>query len=149
MERVVSYKCYYDYCSRIFNSKYNLQRHINSKHLRIKGFACNICRKQVASRQNLIEHEFTHTGEKPFICPVSNCGKRYRQSSQLCVHKKTHKRRGEESAISSPEELQERDYIKKEKISLELPIINCFRQSEQAQVCLPILHQLLDSYVKD
>lgn len=149
MEKAVSYRCYYEYCGRIFNSKYNLQRHINSKHLKIKSFSCNICGKQVASRQNLIEHEFTHTGEKPFICPVANCGKRYRQSSQLCVHKKTHKRRGEGPAFSSPEELQERDYIKKEKISLELPIITCARQSEQAKICLPILHQLLESLVEE
>lgn len=149
MEKTVSYRCYYDYCNRKFNSKYNLQRHINSKHLKIKSFTCNICDKQVASRQNLIEHEFTHTGEKPFICPVSQCGKRYRQSSQLCVHKKTHKRKGDGPAFSSPDELQERDYIKKEKISLELPAIECFRQSEQSKITLPILHQLLDSYIED
>lgn len=144
MEAEFEYICYYEICKRIFNSKYNLQRHINSKHLNIKNFSCNLCGKKVVSKQNLIEHEYIHTGDKPFECHVTGCGKRYRQSSQLCVHKKTHKKKEEAYSPSSPEELKERVYVKRDRRGLELPYINGERAIEQLELNLPVLHQLLD-----
>jgi hypothetical protein len=50
--------------------------------------------KKFASKQNLREHSYIHTGEKPFICQVSGCARQFRQASQLCVHKKYHEKVG-------------------------------------------------------
>lgn len=84
------FTCYYSTCSKTFATKFNLRRHVNSSHLAIKNHTCPTCQKKFASKQNLNEHLFIHTGEKPFQCTVSACGRRFRQASQLCIHKKTH-----------------------------------------------------------
>ena len=52
--------CPYDDCEKILSSKFNLQRHIDTCHLRIKRFECEVCFKRFASKQNLREHEFIH-----------------------------------------------------------------------------------------
>ena len=83
--------CYYPDCAKTFVTKFNLRRHVNSTHLAIKAYTCPVCLKRFACKQNLSEHNFIHTGEKPFGCPQPGCGKRFRQASQLCVHRKTHK----------------------------------------------------------
>jgi hypothetical protein len=82
--------CYYHTCGKMFSTKFNLRRHINVSHLDIKAYACEVCLKNFASKQNLKEHFFIHTGEKPFACPVQKCGRRFRQASQLSFHKKLH-----------------------------------------------------------
>ena len=55
------YRCYYEQCSKTYKTKYNLRRHINSNHLYIKEFSCQICLKSFASKQNLQGHEKIHT----------------------------------------------------------------------------------------
>ncbi|CAG9317162.1 unnamed protein product [Blepharisma stoltei] len=86
MEENIKFTCYYSWCAREFRSKYNLKRHINTRHLFLRAFVCNICNKQLVSKQNLIEHRFIHTGEKPYACRVPGCNKKYRQLSQLSAH---------------------------------------------------------------
>ena len=56
----LEYKCYYENCNKSYKTKYNLRRHINSNHLYIKEFACVICSKTFASKQNLQGHERLH-----------------------------------------------------------------------------------------
>mmetsp|Transcript_836 Transcript_836/g.1900 ORF Transcript_836/g.1900 Transcript_836/m.1900 type:complete len:159 (+) Transcript_836:492-968(+) len=82
------YRCYYDRCTRTYSSKYNLRRHVNSTHLRIRSFTCEKCDKKFTSKQSLKEHFYIHTGEKPFTCFEIGCNKRFRQASQLNVHRK-------------------------------------------------------------
>jgi len=53
-------RCPYDDCNKSLSSKFNLQRHIDTCHLRIKRFECEVCFKRFASKQNLREHEFIH-----------------------------------------------------------------------------------------
>lgn len=55
-----AYKCYYEGCTKNYKTKYNLRRHINSNHLYIKEFSCNICSKSFSSKQNLQGHEKLH-----------------------------------------------------------------------------------------
>ncbi len=80
--------CYYEACGQTFTTKFNLRRHVNAVHLEIKTYECDLCRKKFASKQNLTEHRFIHTGERPFRCIV--CNRCFRQASQLCQHRKRH-----------------------------------------------------------
>jgi uncharacterized Zn-finger protein len=54
---------------------------------------CLECKKHFVSKQNLKEHHFIHTGEKPFPCDEPGCFKRFRQISQLSIHKRIHDRK--------------------------------------------------------
>jgi len=57
------YKCYYLNCQKSYKTKYNLRRHINCTHLRIKNFTCCYCSKSFGTKQNLQEHEKLHVKE--------------------------------------------------------------------------------------
>lgn len=57
---------------------------------RAKKFTCSFCNKVLSSKQNLKEHEFTHTGELPYVCKYPGCGMRFRQGSVLSSHKRIH-----------------------------------------------------------
>mmetsp|Transcript_2652 Transcript_2652/g.4143 ORF Transcript_2652/g.4143 Transcript_2652/m.4143 type:complete len:134 (+) Transcript_2652:11-412(+) len=48
--------CEYPTCGRILSSKYNLKRHIESCHLGVRPYECNICFKRFSSKQNKREH---------------------------------------------------------------------------------------------
>ena len=62
-------KCPYDDCSKSLSSRFNLQRHIDTCHLHIKRFECEVCFKRFASKQNLHEHQFIHTSPESPLCP--------------------------------------------------------------------------------
>lgn len=101
--------CFYANCSKRYNTKFNLERHINIAHLNIRNFVCPHCSKRFPTKQNMREHGYIHTNEKPFGCRFPGCSKRYRQSSQLTVHHKTHARKGEwEASLWLPDLRQER-----------------------------------------
>ncbi|OMJ77508.1 hypothetical protein SteCoe_22906 [Stentor coeruleus] len=54
------------------------------------NFKCKYCHRNLSSRQNLKEHIYIHTGEKPYVCTETGCGKSFRQGSLLSIHKKVH-----------------------------------------------------------
>lgn len=56
-----------------------------------KEFKCLKCDRVLSTKQSLKEHSYTHSGKKPFRCTEVGCGKTFRQSSQLCNHRKVHK----------------------------------------------------------
>ncbi|OMJ81754.1 hypothetical protein SteCoe_17693 [Stentor coeruleus] len=84
------FQCKFMGCTKSYSSKYNLRRHIESNHSKVKRFRCRKCGKYLSSKQNLQEHRYTHTQEKPYVCKEPLCGKAFRQSSQLSNHKKIH-----------------------------------------------------------
>ena len=90
-KKLNNYKCNFANCNKLYSSKYNLSRHIESNHSKHKRFRCRICGKCLSSKQNLQEHRYTHSKVKPYICSVPLCGKTFRQSSQLSNHRKLHK----------------------------------------------------------
>merc|ERR1712043_131180 len=56
-------------------------------------FECSTCGKKFLMRQRLICHERTHTGERPFTCPLPSCNLAYMSKTNLRTHMKlTHKR---------------------------------------------------------
>ncbi|KAI8981089.1 hypothetical protein BDB01DRAFT_761954 [Pilobolus umbonatus] len=52
---------------------------------------CKFCDKTFKKACKTIDHERTHTGERPFVCDYPDCDKSYRRSSHLLVHQKAHK----------------------------------------------------------
>lgn len=87
--KLVLFCCIFNECGKSFRTKFNLKRHIETTHIKLKKFKCDVCSKLYSSKQNLIEHRYLHTGERPFHCEV--CLENFRQASQLSLHKRTHK----------------------------------------------------------
>ncbi|CAG9314795.1 unnamed protein product [Blepharisma stoltei] len=83
------FKCNLPGCDLEYSTKYNLNRHIRVFHVGVR-YRCDECGQLLSSAQNLQDHMYVHTGEKPYICKAKGCGKRYRQVSQLSVHKRKH-----------------------------------------------------------
>lgn len=83
--------CEFKGCEKVYSTKYNLQRHVESAHECIKRFQCELCSKLLSSKQNLQEHYFTHSNEKLFKCTEPGCLQTFRQRSQLSNHRKMHR----------------------------------------------------------
>lgn len=83
-------KCDYDGCGRSYCSYFNLKRHIESSHLGVRKFKCEICGRHLSSKQNYVDHQNIHTGAKPYFCDFHGCGLRFRQLSQYYLHKQLH-----------------------------------------------------------
>lgn len=75
-------------CSKEYKNKFNLKRHLTLAHFFSKPFSCNLCHKRFATKQNASEHNYIHSGIKPYKCLI--CGRHFRQASLLCLHKRKH-----------------------------------------------------------
>ncbi|OMJ73609.1 hypothetical protein SteCoe_27652 [Stentor coeruleus] len=67
-------------------SLYDPQDGKNSK----QKYKCKYCFRELSSRQNLREHVYIHTEEKPYACTEPGCGQLFRQGSLLSIHRKIH-----------------------------------------------------------
>ena len=88
---VVRYCCIYDDCDKEFTTKFNLKRHVEIVHLNFKRYECSKCGSLFTSKKNLKEHDFLHTGAKPYKCGV--CKKNFRHLSFLYVHRRQHQKK--------------------------------------------------------
>lgn len=87
-------KCDYEGCEVRFLFNGEKTKHIRLVHLKVKQYVCDICNQAFGTAPTLRYHRYIHTGEKPFSC---NCGQKFRQSSALKTHQKTHKSKTENS----------------------------------------------------
>lgn len=95
------YCCMAAECSKAYNSKSNLKRHVEACHWGLRPFECEVCHQTFSSRQTCVEHSDLHYGKKPYVCRV--CGERFRQASRFSLHKRTHAEENEDSAGSEGE----------------------------------------------
>lgn len=82
------HSCSYPDCGKVYVNSSILKRHIQAFHLSTKRFQCPHCEKCLASRQNLKEHLYIHTGEKPYSCTYPGCFATFRQGTHLSAHKR-------------------------------------------------------------
>ena len=82
--------CEYPGCSKTYCSAFNLKRHVESTHQGLRKFKCLTCGKFLSSKQNLIDHQNIHSGQKPYCCEIASCGMRFRQLSQYYLHRQLH-----------------------------------------------------------
>ena len=66
-----------------------------------KPYVCTVqgCGKRFTEYSSLYKHHVVHTHSKPYTC--SYCGKTYRQTSTLAMHKRTAHGEGEECTAES------------------------------------------------
>ncbi|CAG2172134.1 unnamed protein product [Oppiella nova] len=93
------FKCDFDNCNKVSRCKTALFLHKNVVHLNVR-FVCDWseCDKQFTHKSHyfdtkvhsLIEHKRIHSAEKPFICHMNGCLKRFHQLSSLYRHKRIH-----------------------------------------------------------
>lgn len=89
------YTCTVGDCNKSFREEEALAEHTmdhgEPEAKDFKNFKCPKCERVLSTKQSLKEHTYTHSGKKPFRCTEVGCGKTFRQSSQLCNHRKVHK----------------------------------------------------------
>ena len=82
------FTCPHTSCRKSYVNSSILKRHIQAFHNDQKRFKCQTCGKCLASQQNLKEHSYIHSGEKPYKCPYQGCSANFRQGTHLSAHKK-------------------------------------------------------------
>ncbi|KAI1732908.1 zinc-finger double domain-containing protein [Ditylenchus destructor] len=79
--------CSYKGCQKVFSSKSTMR-----KHLQIHGprqHVCSVCSRSFIERSKLKRHLLVHSGEKPYVCTFSGCGKRFSLDFNLRTHIRT------------------------------------------------------------
>ncbi|KAI7869948.1 hypothetical protein BDF14DRAFT_1777837 [Spinellus fusiger] len=54
-------------------------------------YGCQFCSKKFSRPSSLRIHTYSHTGEKPFVCPEESCGRKFSVQSNMRRHLKVHR----------------------------------------------------------
>ena len=73
-------------CLKNFSTNGNLKNHILTIHENKRPFKCSFpnCDKSYSNKSRLEVHERTHSGSRPFICPI--CSKTFNEKGNLKTH---------------------------------------------------------------
>uniref|UniRef100_A0A3Q2DFG5 Asparagine-rich zinc finger protein AZF1-like n=1 Tax=Cyprinodon variegatus TaxID=28743 RepID=A0A3Q2DFG5_CYPVA len=85
------------FCGEQFHSREELILH-RASHTGESPLPCSLCSKTFANKATLAIHMRIHTGEKPYAC--TQCGKRFTQNGSLKIHLRTHS--GEKPYLALP-----------------------------------------------
>ncbi|ALC46264.1 CG7928 [Drosophila busckii] len=84
------YQC--DVCSKRFVHKVALYKHKMIHDTESKRLECQVCGFKTRTKAHLDRHSRSHTGAKPFACPV--CNKRFSQMYNMKAHLREHENPG-------------------------------------------------------
>jgi Zinc finger, C2H2 type len=89
------YSCSSESCFKSFRDLRSLEQHAKVHLSKVvkdpKDFTCSECKRAMSTKQSLKQHRFIHSDKKPYRCSEIKCGRMFKQSSQLCNHRKVHK----------------------------------------------------------
>ncbi|KAF9586332.1 zinc-finger protein [Lunasporangiospora selenospora] len=74
---------------RGFAQRQKAMRHIQT-HTGDRPFQCPVCQKRFSEANIMQQHMRTHTGEKPFKCTEPGCGREFSISGALTIHRRVH-----------------------------------------------------------
>lgn len=83
------HQCHHPGCDKSFVTKEQLKNH-ETTHTKTREYLCPECGKGFAVKTALTSHMNVHKGAKPYMC--DECGKGFADSSNLSKHKAIHKR---------------------------------------------------------
>ncbi|CAG8489057.1 13234_t:CDS:2 [Acaulospora colombiana] len=91
------HRCMWRGCTKVLNTLDTLISHVGDAHIG-SGKATYACdwegclrgQKPFTKRHKMYNHLRTHTGERPFVCNINGCGKRFSRPDSLTTHVKTH-----------------------------------------------------------
>ncbi|KAI8065709.1 hypothetical protein BC940DRAFT_240873, partial [Gongronella butleri] len=84
-------------CDTVLDGLKQLNAHLSEVHVG-SGKTAYVCewenclrqQKPFVKRHKMLNHLRTHTGERPYLCPQEDCGKRFSRPDSLTTHIKTH-----------------------------------------------------------